>query len=142
MSQSVLISTFGEPGEAALQRVALAADADAGDHDAIVGAEDAVADVRRRLQARAEQVGADGDAGRGRTDTSREFAPGDAIGVLGLVRHNPSSLHAKNTAGQPDFGHGFSGQENWSDHCHWGILPGPADKSPTIRPGNGGAHMS
>ena len=42
-----------EPREAALQRVALAADADAGGDDAIVGAEDAAADVRRRLQARA-----------------------------------------------------------------------------------------
>ena len=95
MSQSVLISTFFEPREAAFQRVALAADADAGGDDAIVRAENAAADVRRRLQARAEKIGARRDARRRRADAGREFAPCDAIRVLGLVRHNPSSLSRK-----------------------------------------------
>ena len=43
-----------EPREPALERVALPADADAGGDDAIVGAEDAAADVRRRVDPRVQ----------------------------------------------------------------------------------------
>ena len=83
MSQSVLISTFLSLREAALQRVALAADADAGGDDAIVGAEDAAADVRRRAAAaRAEELAADRDARRRRADAGGEFAPRDAVLVV------------------------------------------------------------
>ena len=50
MSHSVLISTFFRWREAALERVALAADADVGDDDAIVRAADASVGLRRDVE--------------------------------------------------------------------------------------------
>ena len=58
--------------KAPLERVALPADADAGDDHAIVGAEDPAADVRCH---RAEELAADYDARRRRSDSRRKVAP-------------------------------------------------------------------
>jgi len=72
--------------EAALQRVALAVNPDARDHDAVVGAEDAAADVRRRAGEWAEHVG--GDHARGsRSDARREIAPRDAVLIRAISCH-------------------------------------------------------
>src|SRR5438874_2283229 len=57
-----------EAREPALQRVALTADADAGEHDAIVGAENPPADARRGAKAGTEQIAADRHTRRRRTD--------------------------------------------------------------------------
>ena len=82
MSQSVLISTFGSLREAALERVALAADADAGEHDAIVGAEDAPADVRGRLDAAPEHVGAREGHRSEPADPGRECPPRNLVHLI------------------------------------------------------------
>ncbi len=86
----------GQPREAALERIALAADADARRDHAVVGAEDAAADVRRRLRAR-EQLAANGDAGGRRADTDREFAPRDAVRAAVLVSHGHSFCEGRTT---------------------------------------------
>jgi len=73
--------------ETALHAVSLAANANAGDNDAVVRAEDATAHRRRCLQAAAEQVTADRDAGCRSTEPRREVAPGDAAVFLVIARH-------------------------------------------------------
>ena len=70
-----------EPREPTLERVALPPDADARRDDAIVRAEDAPADVRRRVEPRSKQLTADRDARR-RPDAGAEVAPGDAVAVV------------------------------------------------------------
>jgi hypothetical protein len=63
--------------EPALQRVALAADADAGEHHAVVRAEDAAAEDRRgagRGRGRAEQIAADEGRGSHAADARGERA--------------------------------------------------------------------
>ena len=67
-----------EPREAALQRVALAANADAREHDAVVGADNSVADLRRRAKARAQPVATDHRSGRGHAKPGIEVAPSQA----------------------------------------------------------------
>ena len=90
MSQSVLTSTFFEPREPALERVALAADADARGDDAIVGADDAAADVRRRLDRAGEEVAAEREPCRGRANPGAEFAPRNGIRVVVSSGHGRS----------------------------------------------------
>jgi hypothetical protein len=76
-----------QPREAALERVALAANADARRDDAIVGADDAVADVRRRLDPRAQEIAADGDTRRCRPNSRCELAPRDSVLLLVIAGH-------------------------------------------------------
>ena len=64
-----------QSGEPALERVALSADPDAGGDHAIVRAENAAADVGRRLGARTEKLAAGGDTHRRRPDPGGELAP-------------------------------------------------------------------
>ncbi len=60
--------------EPALQRIALAADADAGQDHAIVGPDHTPADDGRRAGVHAEQLASGHQAGRG-AEARREFAP-------------------------------------------------------------------
>jgi hypothetical protein len=64
-----------QPREAVLERVPLRANADARQHHAIVGAEDPAADMRRRVRRGTQQIAADGDPRRGRSEPRREIAP-------------------------------------------------------------------
>ena len=68
----------GEAREPALERVALPANADVGDDHAIVGAEDAPADLCRGAGRRAEQAPADHDSRRRRAELRPEVAPRNA----------------------------------------------------------------
>ena len=61
-------------------------DANLCDDDAIVGAEDAAAGVRRRVGERAEDVGGD-DAGRSHADACREITTGHAVLIDGISCH-------------------------------------------------------
>ena len=70
-----LVLDVGELRKPALQRVALAANADAGEDNAVVGAENPAADARRRRRLRAEQVAANHHAGRGGAEPCGELAP-------------------------------------------------------------------
>ena len=63
-----------QTGEAALERVALPADSDAGDHDAIVGADHPLGGGRRRVGDRFQAPGADGHPRRGGAQPRRELA--------------------------------------------------------------------
>ena len=74
-----------QPGEALLQRVALAVDADVGDDDPVIGAEHAVADQRCSPDAGPKNIRADGHAGRGQAKARREVPPGDAVVVFGIA---------------------------------------------------------
>ncbi len=69
----------------ALDGVALAADADAGDDDAIVGAENAP--LRRRAEARPEELAAYRQAGGRRAEPRCKVTPRDAVLVLPVVGH-------------------------------------------------------
>ena len=71
--------------EAALQRVALAADADIRDDDLVVRAEDAALGARGR---RVEELAADGDARCRRAESRREIPPRDAVVVVPVVGHD------------------------------------------------------
>ena len=64
-----------QPREAALQRVALPADADAGEHDAIVGAEDP--STLRGVGVSVEKLGPRDQSHRCRSDSGPEVTPGD-----------------------------------------------------------------
>ena len=77
-----------EPREPALERVALTANADAGGDDAIVGAEDAAADVRApRGPRRIEQLAANRDARRRRSHSGCKFAPRNTALLVLVVGH-------------------------------------------------------
>src|SRR5262249_23277585 len=80
-----------EARESSLQRVALPANADAGQDDTVVGAEDSAADVRGRAQARFEELAADGNAGRGGANACGEFASRHVIGSI--ARHGCPPVH-------------------------------------------------
>ena len=71
--------------EAALDRVALTADADAGHDDAIVCAEDA--HLRGRAQARPEKLAANRHPCGGRAQPRREIPPRDAVLFMPVVGH-------------------------------------------------------
>ena len=71
--------------EAALDRVALTADADAGHDDAIVCAEDA--HLRGRAQARPEKLAANRHPCGGRAQPRREVPPRDAVLFMPVVGH-------------------------------------------------------
>ena len=71
--------------EAALDRVALTADADAGHDDAIVCAEDA--HLRGRAQARPEKLTANRHSSGGRAQPRREVPPRDAVLFMPVVGH-------------------------------------------------------
>ena len=73
--------------EAALDAVPLAADADAGDDDAVVRTEDATADGGRRLQPAAEQISADRDAGCRGSEPRGKIAPGNAAVLFMIAPH-------------------------------------------------------
>jgi hypothetical protein len=105
-----------ESGEAALQRVALSADADARGDDAIVRADDASPDKRRRLEARTKQIRARCDARRRRAHARGEFAPCDAIRVVSLVRHSSPRFHGKGYGNIAPLGVRFLRQGDWYDH--------------------------
>src|SRR4029453_10828563 len=79
----------GQLGEAALDRVALSADADARHHDAIVGADDPRIDVRRRTHfGRSQQVRPCRKT-RDRTERCRELPPRDVATVVVACHHTP-----------------------------------------------------
>src|SRR4029453_10347087 len=75
-----------EPGEATLQRVALAADPDARRHHTIVGPQHPTTNVRRRLQAPRQKAAA-GPQARRRPDADPEFTPRNAVWVVSFVSH-------------------------------------------------------
>ena len=79
--------------EAPLEAVALPVDTDAGGHDPVVRADDAVTGLGRSPDARPKHIRADGDAGRCYAETRREVPPGDAILFFGIAgQGKPPSL--------------------------------------------------
>ena len=75
MSQSVLISTFFSRAKPRLSALPWPRMPMLADDDAIVGAEDAAADVRRRLERGAEELAAERNPRRRRADAGGEFTP-------------------------------------------------------------------
>src|SRR5437764_9750888 len=84
-----------EPREAALQRVALPADAYAGRDDAIIGADDSAAHVGRRVKARTKELAAECHAGGSRPDACAELTPCEAVRIVSLFSHSCSSLSSQ-----------------------------------------------
>src|SRR5690606_29478007 len=78
-----------QPREAALERVALAADADAGKDQPVVGPLDA----RRSARGGRHEAAADGEAGGGQAELRRERTPGDAVLRVMIASHE--SLHGE-----------------------------------------------
>ena len=76
-----------QPREAALEGVALTADADLREDDAIVGADDAAGRPGCRADARPQQVAADRYARRRRSELRVEDAPRNALLVLLVAGH-------------------------------------------------------
>ena len=73
-----------EGGEAALERVALSADADVGQHHAVVGAQHAPAESGRGLRVRARRGrAAQGHARHRLRGPGHELAPCDLVGIVG-----------------------------------------------------------
>ena len=85
MSQSVLTRDVRQLREPALDGVPLAADADAGDDDAVVCAEHAT--LRGRAETRPEELAADRQSRGGRAEPRRKVTPRDAVLVLPVVGH-------------------------------------------------------
>ena len=87
MSQRVLISTFFKLAKPRFKRVALPAHADAGEHDAVVGAHHAGRERLRVRYGRGNQVTAGDHRRRGDAAKPRpEVAPGNIVCVI-VLRH-------------------------------------------------------